>query len=96
MSDAWMPQSYYTTLKEICEWWGIPLLDLGGNPNVPVMNGGRRVGCGLTLNPKVAELRNATFYNADGDAHPNDKGHEWRSTVIVIWEHKMGQSKRAS
>lgn len=85
MSDAWMPQSYYTTLKEICEWWGIPLLDLGGNPNVPVMNSGRRVGSGLILNPKVAELRNATFYNADGDAHPNDKGHEWRSTVIENW-----------
>lgn len=85
MSDAWMPQSYYTTLKEICEWWGIPLLDLGGDPNVPVMNGGRRVGSGLILNPKIAELRNATFYNADGDAHPNDKGHEWRSTVIENW-----------
>lgn len=85
MSDAWMPQSYYTTLKEICEWWGIPLLDLGGDPNVPVMNGGRRAGSGLVLNPKVAELRNATFYNADGDAHPNDKGHEWRSTVIENW-----------
>lgn len=85
MSDAWMPQSYYTTLKEICEWWGIPLLDLGGDPNVPVMNSGRRVGSGLVLNPKVAELRNATFYNADGDAHPNDKGHEWRSTVIENW-----------
>lgn len=85
MSDAWIPQSYYTTLKEICEWWGIPLLDLGGDPNVPVMNGGRRAGSGLVLNPKVAELRNATFYNADGDAHPNDKGHEWRSTVIENW-----------
>ena len=85
MSDAWMPQAYYTALKEICEWWGIPLLDLGGDPNVPVMNGGRRAGSGLVLNPKVAELRNATFYNADGDAHPNDKGHEWRSTVIENW-----------
>lgn len=85
MSDAWMPQSYYTTLKEICEWWGVPLLDLGGDPNVPVMNGGRRAGSGLVLNPKVAELRNATFYNADGNAHPNDKGHEWRSTVIENW-----------
>ena len=82
MSDAWMPQTYFTTLKEICEWWGVPLLDLGGDPNVPVMNDGRRAGCGLTLNPKVAELRNATFYNAEGDAHPNDLGHEWRSTVI--------------
>lgn len=85
MSDAWMPQSYYTTLKEICEWWGIPLLDLGGDPNVPVMNSGRRAGSGLVLNPKVTELRNATFYNVDGDAHPNDKGHEWRSTVIENW-----------
>lgn len=85
MSDAWMPQSYYIALKEICEWWGIPLLDLGGDANVPVMNGGRRAGSGLTLNPKVAELRNATFYNAEGDAHPNDEGHEWRSTVIENW-----------
>ena len=89
MPDAWMPQSYYTTLKEICEWWGIPLLDLGGDPNVPVMNGGRRAGSGLVLNPKVAELRNATFYNADGDAHPNDKGHEWRSTVIENWIRRL-------
>lgn len=85
MSDAWMPQSYFTVLKEICEWWGIPLLDLGGDANVPVMNGGRRAGSGLTLNPKVAELRNATFYNAEGDAHPNNAGHEWRSTVIEHW-----------
>lgn len=82
MSDAWMPQTYYNTLKEICEWWGIPLLDLGGNANIPVMNGGRRSGSGLTLNPKVEELRNATFCTAEGDAHPNDAGHEWRSTVI--------------
>lgn len=51
----------------------------GGN------SGGNRDGSGLILNPKVAELRNATFYNADGDAHPNDKGHEWRSTVIENW-----------
>lgn len=85
MSDAWMPQSYYAGLKEICEWWGIPLLDLGGDPNVPLMNGGRRSGSGLVLNPEVAELRNATFYNADGDAHPNDEGHGWRSTVIENW-----------
>lgn len=84
MSDAWMPQSYYETLKEICEWWGIPLLDLGGDANIPVMNSGRRVGCGLTLNPKVTELRNREFYQnfESGDAHPNDAGHEWRSTVI--------------
>ena len=89
MSDAWMPQSYFVTLKDICEWWGIPLLDLGGDANVPVMNGGRRAGSGLTLNPKVAELRNATFYNAEGDAHPNDKGHEWRSTVIENWIRRL-------
>ena len=78
MSDAWMPQSYYETLKEICEWWGVPLLDLGGDANIPVMNSGRRVGCGLTLNPKVTELRNREFYQnfESGDAHPNDAGNE--------------------
>lgn len=84
MSDAWMPQSYYETLKEICEWWGIPMLDLGGDPNIPLMNGGRRKGSGLTLNPKVADLRNKQFYQnyETGDSHPNDAGHEWRSTVV--------------
>lgn len=84
MSDAWMPQSYYDTLKEICEWWGIPLLDLGGDANIPLMNGGRRKGSGLTLNPKVADLRNKQFYQnyETGDSHPNDAGHEWRSTVV--------------
>lgn len=84
MSDAWMPQNYFVTLKEICEWWGIPLLDLGGDSNVPVMNGGRRAGSGLTLNPKVAEIRNKQFYQdfSGGDSHPNNAGHEWRSSVI--------------
>lgn len=84
MSDAWMPQNYFVTLKEICEWWGIPLLDLGGDPNIPVMNGGRRAGSGLSLNPKVAEIRNKQFYQdfSGGDSHPNDAGHEWRSSVI--------------
>lgn len=87
MSDAWMPQSYYTALSEICEWWGVPMLDLGGDKNIPLMNGGRRSGCGLTLNPAVATLRNKTFYNdyETGDSHPNDAGHEWRSTVIENW-----------
>lgn len=57
----------------------------GGNGGDPPGAGGNGGGSGLILNPKVAELRNATFYNADGDAHPNDKGHEWRSTVIENW-----------
>lgn len=86
-SDAWIPQKYYEALKSIAEWWGVPLLDLGGDPNVSLMNGGRRVGSGLSLNPEVAKLRNNTFYaNANtGDSHPNDIGHEWRSTVIENW-----------
>jgi hypothetical protein len=87
MEDAWMTQSYYEALKEICEWWGIPLLDLGGDPNLPLMNGGRRAGCGLVLNPVAATIRNQTFYNnyAQGDAHPNKAGHIWRSNVIEHW-----------
>lgn len=87
MPDAWMRQSYYEALKEICEWWGVPLLDLGGDPNISVMNGGRRTGCGLVLNPVVAQIRNEAFYAdyAQGDSHPNYDGHKWRSTVIEHW-----------
>jgi hypothetical protein len=87
MPDAWMTQSYYEALKGICEWWGIPLLDLGGDPNISLMNGGRRQGSGLVLNPVAAQIRNEAFYNdySQGDAHPNLEGHKWRSTVIEHW-----------
>lgn len=87
ISDAWMTESYANALKEIAEWWGIPTLDLGGDPSVPLTNGGRRSGSGLELNPRARDLRDRTFYNSYGesDAHPNAAGHEWRSTVIENW-----------
>lgn len=87
ISDAWMSDSYANALKEIAEWWGIPTLDLGGDPSVPLMNSGRRSGSGLELNPRARILRDKTFYNSyDGsDAHPNAVGHEWRSTVVENW-----------
>lgn len=91
MPDGWMIQSYFDALKEICEWWGIPLLDLGGDPNVSLMNGGRRTGSGLELNPVAKNLRNAAFATTydpethEADLHPNLAGHKWRSTVIEHW-----------
>ena len=92
MPDAWMKQTYYEALKEICEWWGIPLLDLGGDANISLNINGRRSGCGLTLNPRAKALRDATFcqtFNSETqvatDSHPNLEGHKWRSTIIEHW-----------
>ena len=85
VSDAWLTEKYASELKKIAEWWGVPVLDLGGDPSVPVMNSGRRNGCGLELNPKVKELRDAQFCMSGSDTHPNYDGHAWRSTVIENW-----------
>lgn len=84
--DAWMTQSYAETLIEIANYWGIPYLDLGGDPSIPLMNGGRRSGSGATCSEKAADLRNRQHYQTyPSDAHPNYEGHVWRSTVIENW-----------
>ena len=81
--DAWLSQSYAKTLIDIANYWGVPYLDLGGDPKVPLMNGGRRSGSGVTCSEKAAELRNRQHYQSyPDDAHPNYDGHVWRSTVI--------------
>ena len=83
ISDAWLPQSYAKTLIDIANYWGVPYLDLGGDPNIPLMNGGRRPGSGTTCSGKAAELRNRQHYQSyPDDSHPNYDGHVWRSTVI--------------
>ena len=86
-SDAWMTENYYNTLKDICEWWGIPLLDLGGDANLPLLIGGRRAGSGLEVNPDVVTARNNEFAQnpAGEDLHPNAEGHKYRSTIIEHW-----------
>lgn len=86
ISDAWMTQAYAQTLIDIANYWGVPYLDLGGDPKVPLMNGGRRAGSGVTCSEKAAELRNRQHYQTyPSDSHPNYEGHVWRSTVIENW-----------
>lgn len=83
IADAWMSQSYAQALIDIANYWGVPYLDLGGDPKIPLMNGGRRSGSGVECSEKAAELRNRQHYQSyPKDSHPNYDGHMWRSTVI--------------
>lgn len=86
ISDAWMNTgncvNTYNALKQIAEWWGIPVLDLkeGSNSNPMI---GKRTG----VNPDIEKLRSKHFaIDYDNpikqDSHPNQNGHNFRSTII--------------
>lgn len=77
--DAWMTETYADAIKDICRYWGVPWLDLKGDPSVPMGIGGRN---GIDVSPRAVELRNKAFRLSDADAHPNAKAHEYRSTII--------------
>lgn len=77
ISDAWMTVNYANALKEICEYWGIPYLDLN-SVDVPMCIGGRH----NTVSAKAKSLRNTAFQVSSTDAHPNYRAHEYRSTII--------------
>lgn len=88
ISDAWMTQNgnatkTYTALKEIAEWWGIPVLDMKEDTNCPMMMSGREL---TGVNPYAVARRDAAFKrtNETGEinAHPNQTAHNYRSTVI--------------
>lgn len=76
--DSWMIDSYASTVREICEYWGIPYLDLKKDARVPMGIGGRYSEVSL----KAVELRNTAFQLSNTDQHPNVKAHEYRSTFI--------------
>ena len=76
--DAWMGGNYYTELKKICEYWGIPYLDLKNDVNIPMNIGGRLI----STSEKAKELRNKAFQVTSTNSHPNVKAHEYRSTFI--------------
>jgi hypothetical protein len=77
IADAWMPESYANTVKEICAYWGIPCLDLKG-PGTPMLIGGKHT----EVSSKAKSLRNAAFQVSSEDSHPNVKAHQYRSTII--------------
>lgn len=77
--DAWCTGAMREALIQVAEYWGIPWLDLTGDPRVPLLIGGRREG---TVCARAAALRNAAFQISDTDSHPNLKAHEYRSTIV--------------
>lgn len=78
--DAWCSAAMREALIAVAQYWGIPYLDLTGDPQVPLMISGRRAG--PTLSARAVELRTAAFAISESDTHPNAKGHAYRSTVI--------------
>ncbi len=68
------------TIK-IAEYYGIPYLDLKGDPKVPMMIGGRYPSLGK-VSPEAVKQRNKAFQISETDSHPNPKAHLYRSTII--------------
>lgn len=82
ISDAWMSEAYANALIDICKFWGVPWLDLGGDPQVSLNIGGRRSGSGITLSDTAKSLRNNQFQISSGNSHPNAAGNRWRYTAL--------------
>jgi len=87
IADAWMPESYANAVKEICDYWGIPYLDLKDD-SVPMGIGGRYSETSL----RARELRNAAFQVSEEDSHPNPKAHEYRSYIVENFLRSMTSS----
>lgn len=82
ISDSWMTETYANALIDICKFWGVPWLDLGGDPQVSLNIGGRRGGSGITLSETAKSLRDNQFKISSGNAHPNGAGNRWRYTAL--------------
>lgn len=82
ITDSWMTENYANALIEICKFWGVPWLDLGGDPQVSLNIGGRRLGSGITLSETAKSLRNKQFQINTGNMHPNGAGNRWRYTAL--------------
>lgn len=78
--DAWISADLRDAMINVAEYWGIPYLDLSGDPKVPLLIGGKRGGAMICS--KARELRTAAFAVSADDTHPNPKGHAYRSTII--------------
>lgn len=82
ITDAWMTENYANALIKICKFWGVPWLDLGGDPQVSLNIGGRRRGSGIILSETAKSLRSNQFQISSGNNHPNAAGNRWRYTAL--------------
>lgn len=80
IADAYTNSTMRDAIVSVAKYWGIPYLDLKGDPSVPMLIGGRF--SDVTVSSKAVSLRNSAFQISDTDSHPNPKGHAYRSTII--------------
>nr|DAW78863.1 MAG TPA: GDSL like Lipase Acylhydrolase [Caudoviricetes sp.] len=72
-------QERRNVIIECCKRWGVAFLDLY-SPTVPMI---RTRGEQIELDPKIKEIRDKQFsLNGVKDMHPNNKAHQWQSTII--------------
>ena len=68
---------------EIAKKWGIPYLNINGDPTLPLFN---RVTGRTDLSQTVLDAKNATWACVYGtNNHPNPRAHEFMSYVIEDW-----------
>lgn len=86
IEDGMMPTRIANAEKAIGEYWGVPVLDLKYDKNVPLGISGSIDGI-PQVRPNTSSLaqdqRNAAF--ADATIHPNASAHKYRSTFIEAW-----------
>jgi hypothetical protein len=86
ISDGWMTERIANAEKEIGAFWGIPVLDLKYDVNIPL---GISSSAFDVPQPRpntsilAQEKRNEAF--RDETNHPNAAAHEYRSTFIENW-----------
>lgn len=83
LADGWMSAAYRTTVKEICAYWGVPVLDLNDEQH-PLLLTAHSAGR-ADASPTAKQLRNDAFKLALYNGHPGLRAHEYRSTIIENW-----------
>lgn len=74
--------AYAQATKAVCEKWGVPYLDEAYGVNIPLMLRSLRTDVCFT----AKTLRNNAFAVKWGtNNHPNEKAHEFESTIIENW-----------
>nr|DAK44332.1 MAG TPA: GDSL like Lipase Acylhydrolase [Caudoviricetes sp.] len=72
-------QERRNVIIDCCKRWGVAFLDLY-SPTIPMI---RTRGEQIELDPKIKEIRGAQFaLNGASDMHPNNKAHQWQSSII--------------
>ena len=79
ISDSWLTETQRTTQLEIGKYWGIPCLDLKGDPSIPLLVGQKI----WDTCPVAKKIRTQAFaVDPNSDTHPNQVGHAYRSTIV--------------